>query len=55
MSTKTRGHHHAGHASKAKTREGPAEKPTPAGQELSAEERSRLIQILCLRPLGAGW
>ena len=45
MSMKTRTHHYPGHASKAKTREGPAEKSTPAGQKLIAEERSRLIQI----------
>ena len=45
MSKKTREHHHPGHASNAKTREGLAEKPAPAGQKVSAEERSRLIQI----------
>jgi hypothetical protein len=44
MSTKTPGHHHSGHASNAETRERPAEKPAPARQKVSEEERSRLIQ-----------
>ncbi len=42
MSTKTRGHHHPSHA---EMREGPAEKPAPARQEVSPEQRSRLIHV----------
>jgi hypothetical protein len=45
MSTKTRGHRHQGHASNGNLQEGPAEKLVPAGQEVSPEERYRLIQI----------
>jgi Protein of unknown function (DUF2934) len=45
MSTKTRGHHHSGHASNAEMTEEPAEKPAPARQKVSEEERSRLIQV----------
>lgn len=45
MSTRTRGRRHPGHGSNAEMREVLAEKPAPAGQEVSAEERSRLIQI----------
>jgi hypothetical protein len=45
MSKKTRGPRHAGDASNGELRKGRAEKPAPAGQEVSAEERSRLIQI----------
>jgi DUF2934 family protein len=45
MSTKTRGHHHPGHASNAEMRDGRAEKPAPARQKVSEEERSRLIQV----------
>lgn len=45
MSTKTREHRHPGHGSNAKMGEVLAEKPAPADQEVSAEERFRLIQI----------
>ena len=45
MSKKMREHHHPVQASKAKTRECPAEKPTPVGQKVGAEEQSQLIQI----------
>ena len=45
MSTKTRGHRHQGHASNGNLQEGRAEKLAPAGQEVSPEERFRLIQI----------
>jgi hypothetical protein len=44
MSTKTQGHRHSGQAGNAETRDGSAEKPAPAGQTISAGERSRLIQ-----------
>ena len=45
MSTKTRRHRHQGHASNGNLQEGPAENTAHAGQEVSAEERFRLIQI----------
>ena len=46
MSTNThRQHHHSGHASNAEMRQRIAEKPAPARQKISAEERSRLIQV----------
>ena len=45
MSTKTRGHHHPGHASNPEMREGPADKSAPARQMVREEERSRLIQV----------
>jgi Protein of unknown function (DUF2934) len=45
MSTKTRGHRHPDHPSNIAVREVLAEKTAPAGQEVSAEERFRLIQI----------
>ena len=45
MSTKTRGRHHAGHASNTEMREAPAEKPAPARQKVSEPERSRLIAV----------
>jgi hypothetical protein len=45
MSKKTHAHDHAGHASNAETREGPVEKPAPASQKVSEEERRRLIQV----------
>ena len=45
MSTKTREHHHLGHGGNTEMREGSAEKPAHAGQEVTAEERSRLIQV----------
>ena len=35
----------APNASNAKMREGPAENPAPAGQKVSEEERSRLVQV----------
>ena len=44
MSTKTRGHHHPSHASNAQMKKG-CEKPAPARQEVSEEQRSRLIQV----------
>ena len=37
--------HHPDRTSNVEMRQGPAEKPAPAGQKVSAEERSRLIQI----------
>jgi hypothetical protein len=45
MSTKTRRHPHPDHASDIAVREGLAEKTAHAEQEVSAEERLRLIQI----------
>lgn len=45
MSTKTREHRHPHHAGSTEMREGSAEKPALAGQTISAEERSRLIQV----------
>ena len=45
MSTKTRAHRHQVHASNGNLQEGRAEKLAPAGQEVSPEERFRLIQI----------
>ena len=45
MSTKTRGHSHQGYASNGNLQKGLAEKPAPAGKEVSPEERFRLIQI----------
>ena len=44
MSMKTRGHRHPGQAGSTEMRDGPVEKPAPAGQTISAEERSRLIR-----------
>ena len=44
MSTKTRRHRHQGHASSGNLREGLVENTIHAGRDVSAEERSRLIQ-----------
>jgi hypothetical protein len=45
MSTKAREHQHAGHAGNTGMGDGSAEKSASAGQEVTAEERSRLIQV----------
>jgi hypothetical protein len=45
MSTKTRGRRHPGDASNGELRKRRAKKPAPPEQEVSAEERFRLIQI----------
>ena len=45
MSTKTRRHDHPDHPSNVAAREGPAERTAHAGEEVRAQERSRLIQI----------
>lgn len=45
MATKTERHRHLGQAGNAGIRDGSAEKPAPAGLTVSAEERSRLIQV----------
>jgi DUF2934 family protein len=45
MSTKTRRHRHPDNPSNIAVREGLAEKTAHAGQQVTAEERSRLIQI----------
>jgi hypothetical protein len=44
MSPTARKDHHPAQAGNPETSETSAEKPAPAGQEVSAEERSRLIQ-----------
>ena len=45
MSKQTRGRRHSGDASDSELQRRLAEESAPAGQEVSAEERSRLIQI----------
>jgi hypothetical protein len=45
MSTKTRAHHHTGHASTAAMRERPAVKAVPVREKVSEEEQSRLIHV----------
>lgn len=45
MSTKTRGRHHAAHASNTEMSEVSAEKPAPARLKVSEAERSRLIEV----------
>jgi hypothetical protein len=45
MSTKTRRDHRSDHSSNTETREGHAEKPAPAKQKVSEEERSRLVKV----------
>jgi Protein of unknown function (DUF2934) len=44
MFTQTQGQRHPGQAGNAEMRDGSAEKPAPARQTVSGEERSRLIQ-----------
>ena len=45
MSTKTRRDHRSDHSSNTETREEHAEKPAPAKQKVSEEERTRLVKV----------
>ena len=45
MSTKSRGRHHADQSTNAEVRERPAEKAASHKQEVSEDQRSRLIHV----------